>query len=397
MGMVNSAGRALYDLRVLEISRTAAGAFCGSLLASLGAEVLLLEQEEGHPLRRQHPLVPGQPDANADASIAFDVLNSGKRSIRIDLGSLWGQRKLMALARLADVILEDGVSGQPQEYQDAKHLWEQNPSLIVATISPFGQAGSTAHYRACVGCDLIEYHAGGLGYLTRAYQPSGEPTQPLTAPDTQARMRAGSVAAAAILAALLAREVDGSGRRIDVSTQEAVAAVLAEVPLAVYQLEGRVVGSMPVMGPTTKPFLCQDGMLFVGLVELHQWKQLFSMMGEPEWSKDELLTTMEGIVSHRDLLVARVQDWLLDVTIDEFVREATPRRIPFAIVADVAQSLTHPQLRSRELFCSVAHPTIGEVFQPKGPCLFSETPVIVAGPAPQLGAHNLWCEKDLLG
>ena len=67
--------RALDDLRVLDISESAAGAWCSRLLADFGAEVLMVEGPAGHPLRREAPF-DSQGRSIAGELFLADVYNS---------------------------------------------------------------------------------------------------------------------------------------------------------------------------------------------------------------------------------------------------------------------------------------------------------------------------------
>lgn len=73
---------ALAGRRVLELA-DATGAYCGKLLADLGAEVIRIEPPGGDPTRRLPPLRAG---GAADlASWFFVAMNGNKRSVVLDL------------------------------------------------------------------------------------------------------------------------------------------------------------------------------------------------------------------------------------------------------------------------------------------------------------------------
>ena len=71
---------ALAGIRVVELAGEADYAipYAGKLLADLGAEVWLVEGEDGHPLRRGHPGMAEDPEV---AGAVFAFLTQSKRCV----------------------------------------------------------------------------------------------------------------------------------------------------------------------------------------------------------------------------------------------------------------------------------------------------------------------------
>src|SRR4051794_41593198 len=95
--------RPLAGLRVLEAGDTVALAYAGRLLADLGAEVVVVEEAAGHPLRALGPFAGGVPDAERSASFAY--FHAGKRSVR------HCAEGTAALAARSDVVLRSTRDG----------------------------------------------------------------------------------------------------------------------------------------------------------------------------------------------------------------------------------------------------------------------------------------------
>src|SRR5438874_6564358 len=90
---------ALDGLRVLDFTTTIAGPHCARMLADLGAEVIKLEAPEGDMMRSRPPLRNG-------ASTSFGQLNTGKKSVILDLK----RPEAVAIVRrlvAADVVVEN--------------------------------------------------------------------------------------------------------------------------------------------------------------------------------------------------------------------------------------------------------------------------------------------------
>src|SRR5690349_12745549 len=92
---------ALAGIKVVDLSNSIGGQYCGRLLADYGAEVVLAEPEDGSPLRH---LPPFSIKSGGKSSLLFLHLNTGKHSIRIESGAA-GQVQLRDLLRNADVAL----------------------------------------------------------------------------------------------------------------------------------------------------------------------------------------------------------------------------------------------------------------------------------------------------
>ena len=88
--------QALPGLRILDLSDSIAGAYCTRLLADLGAEVILVEPPDGHPLRRTGPFPGDVP--HPEKSGLFLHFCANKRSVVLDLAAPEGRARVRALA-----------------------------------------------------------------------------------------------------------------------------------------------------------------------------------------------------------------------------------------------------------------------------------------------------------
>ena len=99
---------------------------------------------------------------------------------------------------------------------------ELNPRLVRVSTSPFGLSGPQAQW---TGNDMIAFHASGFAYGFPALQVETLDLPPLQAPSYAAALLAGELVAAAALHGLLLAGRDGRGAHLDVSLQEAIAAL----------------------------------------------------------------------------------------------------------------------------------------------------------------------------
>ena len=136
----------LTGYRVLDLSGPM-GVYCGKLMADMGADVIKAEPPGGDPMRRNGPFANGQVDT--EQSLYWLHFNTNKRSITLDITSAGGAALLRRLADGCDVLLETFQPG----YMDSHGLgWDvlskNNPRLIYASLTPFGQTGPYRDFKA---------------------------------------------------------------------------------------------------------------------------------------------------------------------------------------------------------------------------------------------------------
>jgi CoA:oxalate CoA-transferase len=156
----------LDGLRVIDLSRVLSGPFCTALLADLGAEVIKIESPGGgDDSRRFGPFVQGE-------SVYFALTNRNKKSVTLNLRDPRAQALVAALAREADVVVENFRPGVAKRLGcDYAALSAANPRLVYLSISGFGQSGPKSGWPAY---DLMIQAMSGVMSITG--QPDGPPT-----------------------------------------------------------------------------------------------------------------------------------------------------------------------------------------------------------------------------
>jgi crotonobetainyl-CoA:carnitine CoA-transferase CaiB-like acyl-CoA transferase len=231
----SSLGSSLGELVLLEIGNEL-GDYAAMLLAGFGVEVIKLEPPSGAPSRRIGPFASD----DRKESIFFWRYNLNKRSATLDLDHPSAQPMLKRMGAKADIVL---LSGDIETVEQRLSLWrdlaQQNPRLIVCTITPFGLTGP---YRALKSTDLTQMAMGGIMAVC-GYDPdhSGRYDTPPIAPAMwHAYHIAGEYAAISMLAAINFRDLSGEGQFIDVSVHEAVN-TCTEIAIPTYIFNGEEV------------------------------------------------------------------------------------------------------------------------------------------------------------
>lgn len=194
----------LDDIKVVEFAQNAAIPHCGRLLAGLGADVVKVEPPEGDAMRTLASL------ADKEAR-AYALINPGKRSIALDLGSEHASTVVEALFAWADVALVAfKLPDLPRYGIDWDSAREVNPRLIHLTHSALGPKGPDADFG---GYDALVQGRSGIGFvMNRAGDTAPKPTRPAIND-----FGSGMIAAFAVMAGLRHRDRTGEGQRIDTS------------------------------------------------------------------------------------------------------------------------------------------------------------------------------------
>ncbi|HJQ84141.1 MAG TPA: CoA transferase [Candidatus Binatia bacterium] len=373
---------ALGHLRVLEIGDGVSAAYATKLLADLGADVVKIEAHRGDRTRGRGPFPGGVP--HPEKSGLFLYLNANKRGIVLDLTAASGRGALDRLAARADLLVHDVHPNDMAAHGlDWERLSALHPGLVMTSIAPFGLTGPHAGWRAT---DVIAWNAGGVATLNG--DPAHPELPPLKAFGDQSGFQAGLNAAIASLGALFARLARGRGQHVEISAQEALAAIL-ELTFEFWPYCGLVASRLGAKPIQPLCFVeCRDGWIYVCCVEEHQWRRFVEIMGRPEWAELEIFADRLARGANFDALIGFLQDYCREQSVAELYEAAQRRRIPFAPVSTMGDLLASPHLAARGFFVTPAHPVAGPVTMPGAPYRLSATPWTLRAPAPCLGQHT---------
>ncbi len=135
--MAEQRGGALAGVRVLDLTQMLAGPYCTMMLADHGAQVVKIEPVDGDPTRQFGPFLAD--DALRAFGGYFQSTNRNKESLAIDLKAPEGRDLFLALAREADVVVENFRAGVMDRLGlGYETLAAANPKLVYAAIRGFG-------------------------------------------------------------------------------------------------------------------------------------------------------------------------------------------------------------------------------------------------------------------
>ena len=391
----------LEGVKVLDLTHFFAGPYCTKLLAGLGADVVKVERPVGDPGRRLGPFA-GQPqDVDGETATLSGTacredgawhlyLNTGKRSLVLDLKADAGREVLLELAAAANVLVENFAPGTMDRLGlGYSELGKANPSLVFTSISNFGQTGPYRDWRAS---EINLYAMGGLMNIT------GESEQePLKEGMPLAQLGAGQNGMVATMAALMYAEETGEGQHVDVSIAEYATNIL-ENALMQYSYSGQEytrVGNRGYGRAAWGIYPCRDGHVGVIAGPDHRWPEVARIM-EREELADPRFATRRGRLDHADEIDALMLPWLLDHDKVAIFKAGQDSGLGFSFVATMHDILEMEQLSARDYFVRLDHPVAGELSYPGAP-ITCETGAWVFRRAPLLGEHTSQVLADWAG
>ena len=368
---------ALRDLRVVELGQLLAGPFCAQLLGDMGADVIKVETPgSGDPMR-----VWGQ----GEEKVAWEVFARNKRSVSANLKHPEGRDLVRRLILKADVLVENFKPGTLEKWGLAPDsLIAENPGLIVARMSGYGQSGP---YADRAGFGGIGEAMGGWRYLV------GDPDRPparmgVSIGDTLT----GTYGCMGVLAALHERERTGRGQVIDAALYESVLQVM-EGLVVEYDRMGLIrerSGSVLKGIAPSNVYACKDGPFMIGANKDSLWKRLAEAMGRPELGDDPRYATHIARGERQDELDALINDWTSTLTVDEVDALMIEHSIPAGRVYRAPDMIADPHFQAREAIVEVETERFGKLKMQSTFPRFSATPGSIRRPAPtKVGQHNV--------
>src|SRR5260221_7534038 len=342
----------LADLKVIEMGTLIAGPFCGQILGDFGADVVKLEDPKtGDPMRQWGRSLP------KGHSPWWPVIGRNKRSVTLNLRSDEGQSIARRLINRADVLVENFRPGTMEKWGlTYESLAADNPGLIMARVSGFGQTGP---YAKRVGYGLIGEAMGGLRAIT------GE----VDRPPARAGVSIGDSLAAThavmgILMALHSRGASGRGQVVDAAIYESVLAMMENL-ITEFDITGYVrerSGSiLPGIAPSNVYPAAGDEMILIGGNGDAIFARLAEVMDSAELASDPRYATHASRGQNQAELDAVIGEWTKTRSLADLLRLLEGAGVPCGRVYQAPDMLADPQFQAREAVVSVAHPVFGAI------------------------------------
>lgn len=400
----------LAGFRITDFCWMGVGALATRVLADFGAQVIRIEDRNRLDMPRRLPLYKDgdvraygeeDPDPDPDKGGMFNNYNRNKLGITLNMRDERGRKLARELIRRSDLLTENFAPGVMERWGlDEASVRQIQPDIIYARMSGFGHSGPQTEYRSYgpvvqAVCGLS--HVSGL--------PGREPSGwGLSYMDNQAAY----YNAAAMLAAIFARQRTGVGTDIDVSAVEAGIELLGPLLLDV-TVNGRSTRNdqfptgnrlewPPAAPHGVYPSLGEDRWVAIAVFTEVEWQALVRAMGNPAWATEPPFATMDSRVANQDALDVHIGAWTATRDRHEVMELLQGFGVRAGAVQD-AQDITErdPEMRRRNALFELDHPVIGTA-------MFEGVPFTSTGFAPHhwrsgplLGEDNHWVLTSVLG
>jgi crotonobetainyl-CoA:carnitine CoA-transferase CaiB-like acyl-CoA transferase len=363
----------LEGLLVADFSRVLAGPLAAMTLADLGAIVIKVERPRvGDDTRHWGP------PWTDNSSSYFEAANRSKKSVELDLSDPEDLQLAQELARRSDVLLENYRDGSlARRGLGYEQVAAENPRIVYASITGFGSGGG----KVLPGYDFLLQAVGGLMSIT------GTPGEPMKVGVALVDVLTAKDAVIGILAALRARERDGTGQRVEVNLLASLLGSLANQASA-YLATGNPPASMGNRHPSIAPYetlAAKDGYLAICCGNDEQFRKLTTVLGIPSTANDVRFASNGARVTNRDDLVQVLEAALAVNTVDTWTTRLASVGVPAGQVGSIADAFDLAERLGLEPTVSVGSKAPR---QTRNPITLSKTPLTRYVAPPRLGEHN---------
>jgi len=328
----------LDGVTVLDAAHMMAGGLVGRICADLGARVIKVEGPDGEVLRGEdHPGWLPNP--------TFLALHRDQETVMLDLKEPSGLDAFLAIVDGADVVVQNYRAGVAERlgigYED---LRTRKPSLVYCSVSGFGSTGPLAQLATIDG--VIQAFSGILEKTGTSEGSFGAPSGIVLAD-----LYTGTIAALAVVAALLERTRTGVGSYIDISMAEA----------GLYARMISCEGGMPA--PQTIVVESSDGVALLIQTPRRYEGRLFDCLRRQVDTDADLQALYDAAMGGGEGQVAEYRDTIETIIqqrpIETWLKCFGDAGVPASPRQTYDEALQHEQIRARDASTLVEVPGYG--------------------------------------
>jgi crotonobetainyl-CoA:carnitine CoA-transferase CaiB-like acyl-CoA transferase len=385
-------GLPLEGIRVIDMATVMAAPYTATLMGDYGAEVIKVEN-------------PGNPDAIRGWGVIeekgihpfWSVVGRNKLPITLNLKMDEGKQIFIDLIHRADVLVENMRPGAMEALGIGKDdLLKENPGLVIATVSGYGQTGP---YADRPGFGTLAEGLSGFTFLNA--QPEGPPTN---APLALADFITGVHLAFAVMIALRNQERGRrGGQRIDISLYEPLFGLLGPDFLSFF-LTGEVPqpkgNELSYVVPRNNYQTRDARWVTMSCAAQKPFERLMECVGHPEMKTDPRFMTNEERIKdpNREIINQVISEWVGSQTLQEVIETCEQLGITIGPIADMKDIIDNLQYQQRGSFFKITDPVTGHTLAiPNLPFHLLGTPGRIRFPGLPLGSANKVVYQDLLG
>ena len=369
------ASAALARFKVIDLTQVRAGPTACRQLADWGADVVQVQMPEH---MRGDDTLGGQEGSD------YQYTHRNKRSITLNLKEPEGIALLKQLIAKADVVVENFRPDVKFRLGiDYESLKQDNPGLVYASISGFGQTGPLA---ARPGFDQIAQGMGGLMSVTGMAEQG-----PMRVGIPIADLCAGIFAAQGILVALLEREKSGQGQWLHTSLLESMVYMM-DFQTSRWLIDEEVATQAGNFHPTSIPtgvYKARDGYMNIAVFGSKIWERFCDILEAPQWVTDPRYHDKPSRSVNRDALNAEINERLSHRDRAYWIERLNDGGVACGLINSMDEVFNEPQIQHLKMVKDVVSVHQGPQRLVGQPVQLERTPSTIARAAPRRGEHSV--------
>ncbi|MBO9446655.1 CaiB/BaiF CoA-transferase family protein [Ruegeria sp. R14_0] len=328
----------LKDILVVSIEQALAAPLCTARLAEAGARVIKIERAEGDFAR-------GYDDAANGTSSYFAWTNQGKESLALDFRTAEDAALLERIIAQADVFIQNLAPGaMARAGFGATELRKKYPHLVTVDITGYGESDAVKRLKAY---DFLIQAESGLTGISGGVDEMGRIGVSIC------DIGAGMTCHAAVLEALMRREMTGEGAALAVSLFD-VAADWMSVPLIHSEYGKGAPKRVGLRHPSMAPYgafeTSDGGLTLIAIQNEREWQRFCQeVLRSNTAGSDTRFASNNDRVANRDALEDLISGVSRELTLQEFRARLATANIAYGAVNSVAELGDHPALRRRDV------------------------------------------------
>jgi len=373
------ASAALSRFRVIDLTQVRAGPTACRQLADWGADVVQVQMPEH---MRGDDTLGGQEGSD------YQYTHRNKRSITLNLKEPEGIALLKQLIAKADVVVENFRPDVKFRLGiDYESLKNDNPGLVYASISGFGQTGPLA---GRPGFDQIAQGMGGLMSVTGMAEQG-----PMRVGIPIADLCAGIFAAQGILVALLEREKSGQGQWLHTSLLESMVYMM-DFQTSRWLIDQEVATQAGNFHPTSIPtgvYKARDGYMNIAVFGSKIWERFCDILAAPQWVTDPRYHDKPSRSVNRNALNAEINERLALQDRAHWIERLNAGGVACGLINSMDEVFNEPQIQHLNMVKDVVSVHQGPQRLVGQPVQLERTPSSIVRAAPRRGEHS----EEILG
>jgi len=384
----------LEGIRVVDFAWVQAGPWVGRFFANYGAEVIRIESAKRLDWSRNVPGGPDIVDGKIQRGAYFVNFNCDKLGITLNLSNPRGIEIAKKIVAISDIVTNNFTAGYMDRiglgYRD---LVKVKRDIIMLEMPVFGNSGPRKTF-AGYGTGI----QSAIGLNSISGMPNRRPGLNIALPDMGPNPTHATVA---VLATLHYRNQTGKGQYIELAQFESSLGWM-ETTILDYTVNGRVrkpQGNRVAYAAPHGVYRCAgtDNWCAICVFTDVEWKVLCHIIGDVSLIEDDKFATLYKRKENEDKLDKAVENWTRDKSAWD-VMHLLQRAGIAAGVVETGEDLVlkDEQYKAHQYYVDLPYGG-GKAYCENTILRFSETPCKVRNAAPEMGQHNDYVYRELLG